>query len=259
MKRNRKDSNSTIGMDVLDAAQAFDGRQVAGMYNEAIVRCVADDGRYVSVLRTVLTWMRNRGRRSRMESIRDETENGIRSIIARHGGRDADLTALGFSPIISEDPLDGNSSFTLDRVRADWDRVTVDSSSCCDSDTRDIRDLDLDTLVAVLDFLEEHEDAIWEEEKESSGGVFVVHLQRNRDGVSESSVIGVYHDRESARKDFARERSIILGDIEASGLKPVCALDNEYDIFTDDDDEFEYYDFDNNHHFKITLRETEVQ
>lgn len=106
--------------------------------------------------------------KSKLQQIREEIVAGISTILEEHKAYVEDITVCGSTPVIwpSSDDQDFDT-FTLDSVYMFSNTVFVDSSSSNDSRTDRAEELGTDTLVEILEFLENNEDAIWEDNEEA--------------------------------------------------------------------------------------------
>lgn len=105
-------------------------------------------------------------KRSRLQMLRKETIDAITVIIKRNGCRRPDFSDCSGTPVVLSDPLEENNTFTMDDICVNGDSFDVDASSCCMNTSLKAEDLGTDTLVNILDFLEENENTIWQTDDE---------------------------------------------------------------------------------------------
>lgn len=110
-------------------------------------------------------------KKSKLQQIREDIIADIRAILEKHSLDEMDIISCGSTPVIwpSADDQDFDT-YTLDRVYVDRDNVLVDSSSSDADRTDRAENLGTDTLVNILEFLEDNEGLIWEENEEEDGG-----------------------------------------------------------------------------------------
>lgn len=110
-------------------------------------------------------------KKSKLQQIREDIIADIRTILEKHSLDEMDIISCGSTPVIwpSADDQDFDT-YTLDRVYVGRDNVLVDSSSSDASRTDRAENLGTDTLVNILEFLEDNEELIWEENEEEDGG-----------------------------------------------------------------------------------------
>lgn len=102
-------------------------------------------------------------RKSKLLQIREDIISDINALLVKHCPDVMDVTDCGSTPVIwpSADDQDFDT-YTLDRVYAGKDNILVDSSSSNDNRTDRAEDLGTDTLVYILEFLEDNEELIWQ-------------------------------------------------------------------------------------------------
>lgn len=103
--------------------------------------------------------------RKQLRALREEAANSILSVMHKCNILSIEAVDVdeGSSPIIIEDPDDGNLSYTLDRIKVyntDRERLLIQASNCWDSADIEEDDLSTDTLIGLSDWVEENEDAI---------------------------------------------------------------------------------------------------
>lgn len=110
-------------------------------------------------------------RKSKLQQIRDNIIADIRSILEKHSLDEMDVTDCGSTPVIwpSADDQDFDT-YTLDRVYLGKDNVLVDSSSSDAGRTDRAEELGTDTLVNILEFLEDNEELIWQKDEDEEDG-----------------------------------------------------------------------------------------
>lgn len=110
-------------------------------------------------------------RKSKLQQIRDSIVADIRSILEKHSLDEMDVTDCGSTPVIwpSADDQDFDT-YTLDRVYIGKDNVLVDSSSSDAGRTDRAEELGTDTLVNILEFLEDNEELIWQKDEDEEDG-----------------------------------------------------------------------------------------
>lgn len=110
-------------------------------------------------------------KKSKLQQIREDIIADIRAILEKHSLDEMDIISCGSTPVIwpSADDQDFDT-YTLDRVYVGRNNVLVDSSSSDADRTDRAENLGTDTLVNILEFLEDNEGLIWEENEEEDGG-----------------------------------------------------------------------------------------
>ena len=103
-----------------------------------------------------------------IERIRNEVLDAIKALLSAHGLTEVYASDVdqGCSPIIREDPHDGNNSFTLDTLSVTGGVLTLSISSCWSEETLDESQVDVETLAGILDWLRENEDNLSESEED---------------------------------------------------------------------------------------------
>ena len=97
-----------------------------------------------------------------IRKIRKETTEHIRAIMEKHHldtlyASDIDE---GSSPILVEDPNDGNYTYTLTSIILEEGKLTFEGSNCCDDISLTENQMDIELLSALADWLDENEDQI---------------------------------------------------------------------------------------------------
>lgn len=102
-------------------------------------------------------------KKSKLQQIREDIISAIKAHLDKHSLDEMDVTDCGSTPVIwpSADDQDFNT-YTLDRVYAGKGNVLIDSSSSDASRTDRAEELGTDTLVYILEFLEDNEELIWQ-------------------------------------------------------------------------------------------------
>lgn len=106
-------------------------------------------------------------KREQLQAFREEAINSILSVMHRCHILTIEAVDVdaGSSPIIIEDPNDGNLTYTLDRIKVyktDRERLLIQVSNCWDSADIEQDDLSTDTLLGLSEWVEENEDVIAE-------------------------------------------------------------------------------------------------
>ena len=193
-------------------------------------------------------------KKTKLQTLRQETIGAIVDILRRHKNDDADF-ALSSTPIISEDPLNDYNTYTLDRIILQEDSFSVDASSSGDTTDWSAEDLSTDVLINILEWLENYEETIWAE-TETEDTVYVLSTDNSEDGISESEIIDVYRDRLEARKELARRKAIFIDGLDEDELPE--KLNPECDGYTDTPDNFAYYMFQPNHAFSLKIEKKKI-
>jgi len=103
-----------------------------------------------------------------IERIRKEVLDAIKALLSAHGLTEVYASDVdqGCSPIIREDPHDGNNSFTLDTLSVTGGVLTLSISSCWSEETLDESQVDVETLAGILDWLRENEENLSDSEED---------------------------------------------------------------------------------------------
>lgn len=140
-------------------------------------------------------------RKSKLQQIRDGIIAEIKALLEKHSLDELDITYCGSTPVIwpSADDQDFDT-YTLDRVYAHGVNILVDSSSSDNNRTDNAMNLDTDTLVNILEFLEDNEGSIWEKVEDAA----------------KDAVLEEYHKQDNCMGDFLSTAKI--GDILGPGV-----------------------------------------
>lgn len=98
------------------------------------------------------------------EKLKEQAAAAIRDILRAHDVCEVD-TSVSDSPMLSENPDDGNLTYTLDEIRMDEDdgKLEFCGSNCCDNVSWGVRTLPVETLCEIADWLKENESLFDEE------------------------------------------------------------------------------------------------
>jgi len=92
--------------------------------------------------------------RKQLAKFRDEAFGWITGLL-----KEMDIDELRISdfsscpPVIREDKLNGDLTFTLDAIRLNDGRLSFDCSNCCENHSWGKEEIDTDTLVEIVHFL----------------------------------------------------------------------------------------------------------
>lgn len=145
-------------------------------------------------------------KKSKLQEIRGAIVAGIKDLLVKHEDDNFDVTDCGSTPVIwpSSDDQDFDT-YTLDRIRIDMEKVLVDSSSSNSSRTDRVEELSADTLLEILDFLEENEDLVWEKDEDATE-VFVMESYHNGDVCMGDLLGNIYVDDLPYGRDLTVEQ-----------------------------------------------------
>ena len=101
--------------------------------------------------------------KEKLEQIRKTALEQIRTYVEKFGSKPENALMLcdfdfGDSPIVKEDIYDGNLSETLDTIVLEDGNLQFHCGSAYTSTTYAEKDIDTDTLVGIVDWLDEHID-----------------------------------------------------------------------------------------------------
>lgn len=98
---------------------------------------------------------------NRTHEIRRATIDAIKKILEKHNLTDVDASELSDTQlVIEENPYDANCDMTLDCIRVKNDELLFSASSCTNETTIAADETNLETLLSVLDLLEQNEDKL---------------------------------------------------------------------------------------------------
>ena len=99
--------------------------------------------------------------KEQLNKLREESLKEIVEIVENLGGK-LYITDIddGNSPILQEDFYDGNGTYTLDTIEVSNGAVFFDGSSAYDNRYWSKKELGVETLVEILDFLRDHKEEI---------------------------------------------------------------------------------------------------
>lgn len=107
-------------------------------------------------------------RRTNLEILKGQNLLDIEKHLKRHDLDTMDVTDCGSTPVILSGVLD-RDTYTLDRVYLDPKfGVLVDSSSADSNRTDQADDLSAETVQNILEFLQDHEDFIWQPDEDKA-------------------------------------------------------------------------------------------
>ena len=88
----------------------------------------------------------------------------LRDLLGKYHLKEVDMACIdeGCSPILQENPNDGNLTFTLDRIVVGEDTITFEGSSSSENAEWTDADLDIEVIAWICDFLKEREDELSE-------------------------------------------------------------------------------------------------
>lgn len=99
-----------------------------------------------------------------IKTLREEITSGILAILNDTGVGDFDTADLDqdYSPVILEDALDSDGHYTLDRIEADFPegKIYFDASSSYNNICYSNEEVEIESLAAVLEYLEDHREAL---------------------------------------------------------------------------------------------------
>lgn len=115
-------------------------------------------------------------RRETFRQLKAETIGAIVSKLVENNLTEVYMTDLdeSTSPIVQENELDSNLTFTLDKIELTYKdgkpTLTFDASSSCENATYGTDDLSIDILIGIAEFLEDYEDELAEIGRENGIG-----------------------------------------------------------------------------------------
>ncbi len=103
-------------------------------------------------------------KRSKIQKIRQELFDEIIAVLKKHNLEELCIFDIdeGNSPILDEDYLEADNTYTLDAIKVKNGDLCFEGGSCFSNRTWTEDEISTDALIGIVDFLDEHAEEIEE-------------------------------------------------------------------------------------------------